>query len=181
MDLGRTVEYVLDPTLLLDKEEWMRLSEPIEMPLKYILCYILGTKKNIYEYAVNLAQENNIPLYIIVTRPKYLHYSNALMDVSVGQFISLIESASCVVTDSFHGSLFSINLGTNFYAFAKREQTKGMNDNDRIGDFLNVVGLLNRLKGDEEITFEKDIDFNAVYDALEPLRVSSFSYLKQII
>lgn len=179
--IGKKVEHVLDPTLLLDKEEWMHLSEPIEMPPKYILCYILGTKKNIYDYAANLAKENNIPLYIIATRPEYLHYSNALVGVSVGQFISLIESASYVVTDSFHGSLFSINLGTNFYVFTKREQNKGMNDNDRIGDFLNVVGLLNRLKDDDEATFEKDIDFNAIYDVLEPLRASSFSYLKQII
>ena len=180
-DIGREVEYVLDPTLLLTKKEWMRLSEPIELPKQYVLCYILGVKKNIYEYALKLAETKKMPLYIIVTRPEYIGYPNALKDVSVGQFLTLINQANYVVTDSFHGSLFSINMGTNFYAFAKRSQTEEMNDNDRIGDFLNVIGIPNRLKSDNDIALEDDIDFENIYFKIEELRMLSYSYLEKML
>lgn len=179
--LGRTVQYVLDPTLLLKQEEWLHISEPINMPTEYILCYILGTKKCIYEYASRLARMKHLPLYIIVTRPEYHHYPNALKDVSVGQFLTLIHNAKYVVTDSFHGSLFSINLGTNFYAFAKREQSYGMNDNDRIGDFLEVIGLSDRLKNDNDFSINPDIDFQSIYEIIDSLRETSYNYLRKVI
>lgn len=179
--IGRPVEYVLDPTLLLNKEEWMKISEPIKMPKEYVLCYMLGTKKCIYEYAAKLASKHNIPLYIIVTRPENLTYKNALRDVSVGQFLTLINQASYMVTDSYHGTLFSINLGTNFYAFTKRNQVEGMNDNDRIGDFLNVIGIPCRLKNDNDISLEEDIDFENIHKKLSDYRHLSYSYLEQMI
>ena len=179
--IGIKVEYVLDPTLLLTKQEWLSLSEPINLPKEYVLCYILGVKDNIYKYASLLAKQKNLPLYIIVTRPEYIRYPNALQDVSVGQFLSLINQASYVVTDSFHGSLFSINMGTNFYAFAKRCQIEGMNDNDRIGDFLNVIGIPKRFKTDKDQYIEEDIDFQIVYKKIEELRNISYRYLEQIV
>ena len=178
---GKHVEYVLDPTLLLKKDEWMKISEPIKMPEKFVLCYILGTKKCIYEFATKLANKHKIPLYIVVTRPEYLTYENALKDVSVRQFLSLINQASHVVTDSYHGTLFSINLGTNFYAFTKRSQLEGMNDNDRIGDFLKVIGIPCRLKNDDDIRLEEDIDFESIHNILSDYRHLSYNYIKRMI
>lgn len=179
--IGKKVEYVLDPTLLLTKHDWLMLSEPIDLPKQFVLCYILGMKDNIYKYASKLADQKKLSLYIIVTRPEYINYPNALKDVSVGQFLSLINQASYVVTDSFHGSLFSINMGTNFFAFTKRCPTKGMNDNDRIGDFLNVIGLDNRFKADNDQSIEDDIDFESVYNKIDKYRRISYSYLEQIV
>lgn len=179
--IGRKVEYVLDPTLLLTKQEWLTISEPIDLPKNFVLCYILGVKDNIYNYASMLANRKNLPLYIIVTRPEYINYPNALKDISVGQFISLINQASYVVTDSFHGSLFSLNMGTNFYAFAKRPQSNEMNDNDRIGDFLNVVGVYSRFKTDNDQSIGEDIDFQRIYKKIDELRLISYGYLERIV
>ena len=179
--LGRKVEFVLDPTLLLSKDDWMKLSEPIEMPKQFVLCYILGTKKSIYEYASKLAKIKNLPLYIIVTRPEYLSYKNALKDVSVGQFLSLINQASYVVTDSFHGSIFSINLGTNFYAFAKREVNNGFTDNDRIMDFLSYFHIEDRFINDNESRIPDDLDYTTIEGVLSEMKTKSINYLTSII
>lgn len=179
--LGRKVEFVLDPTLLLTKEEWMKLSEPIELPKQFVLCYILGVKKSIYEYASKLAKIKNLPLYIIVTRPEYLSYKNALKDVSVGQFLSLINQASYVVTDSFHGSIFSINLGTNFYAFAKREVNNGYTDNDRIMDFLSCFHIEDRFIADNDNRIPDDLDYSIIEGALSEMKTNSINYLISII
>lgn len=180
--IGRKVEYVLDPTLLLNNDEWMQLSESIKMPDDYILCYILGTKKCLSDYAQTLGRQNNIPVYYIVTRPEYINYPNALRNVSVGQFLSLISKASCVITDSFHGTMFSINLGVNFYSFSKRESNNSiLNDNDRLLDILSVLGLENRYKDDTDLTYEGDIVYDKTYDILRNLRESSLMYLKNIV
>ena len=49
--LGRKVEYVLDPTLLISSGEWSMISKPVDIPQSYILCYILGTKQCISDFA----------------------------------------------------------------------------------------------------------------------------------
>lgn len=179
--IGKQVTYVLDPTFLLSKDNWLRLSEHIETPNEFVLCYILGTKECISEFAEKLGKEKSLPVYYIVTRPKYAHYKNALKDVSVGQFLYLLNKAKYVVTDSFHGSILSINMGTNFYSFAKRIPSEGFTDNDRIMDFLKVVHLEHRFKADNDISYSDDIDFDEVHKELIPLREESLNYLKKAV
>ena len=179
--LGKEVFHVLDPTFLLTKSDWQKLEEKISVPEKFILCYILGTKKCISDYAESLGSQKGLPVFYIVTRPESLRYNKVLRNVSVGQFLFLLNRASYVVTDSFHGSILSINYGTNFYSFAKREMSNGFTDNDRIMDFLSIVGLQNRFKTDSDSTFERDIDFVECYQILEPLRHQSLQYLSNLI
>ena len=178
---GRIVECVLDPTLLLSREEWLSIAEPFDVPDKYILCYILGTKHCISDFAETMGKKQSLPVYYIVSRPEYLGKNNALKDVTPGQFISLISKAECVVTDSFHGSLFSINFHCQFYAFTKRETTSGSMDNDRIGDFLDVLGITNRLKIDTDITPEPAVDFDKIDVVLNELRLNSKNYLTKML
>lgn len=179
--IGKHVEYVLDPTLLLNKEEWLSIAEPVVMPERYILCYILGTKQCIADFAEKMGSELSIPVYYIVSRPEYLHKQNALKNVSPGQFISLISRAESVVTDSFHGSLFSINFQRQFYAFTKRDSASGPIDNDRIGDFLDVMGLSERLKDDDDQRFTSPIDYVLVDNGLKELLSSSRVYLMKLL
>lgn len=176
------VNYVLDPTFLLEKKEWSDLSIPIDVPERYILCYILGTKRCISEYAEKLGREKNIQVFYIVTRPEYVNYKNVLKDVSVQQFLFLLLNASYIVTDSYHGSILSVNFNKNFYCFSKRENKNGQYcDNDRIIDFLNVVGLTNRFISDNEYRDEADIIYDKVNDRIKELRNSSTRYLHNIL
>lgn len=179
--LGKKVSHVLDPTFLLTKDDWQKLEEEIAVPPKFILCYILGTKKCISDFAESLGREKGLPVLYIVTRPESFIYDNILQNVSVGQFLFLLNHATYVVTDSFHGSILSINYGTNFYSFAKRETSNGFTDNDRIMDFLSIIGLQNRFKTDSDSTYEEDIDFVKCHQILEPLRSKSVQYLSNLI
>ena len=88
-----------------------------------------------------------------------------------------------MVTDSFHGSLFSINYKRNFYSFAKRSVSIGdlTYDNDRIISFLSELQLTNRFRNDEDYSLEPDIDYSPVNDKLEALRETSWGYLKRIL
>lgn len=180
--LDKPVQHVLDPTLLLKTDEWQKIEKEVSMPDKYILCYILGTKQCISDYAELLGNSKGIPVYYMVTRPEYLGKKNRLIDIGPSEFLYLLRRASYVVTDSFHGTMFSINFNRNFYSFAKRVTTDATGlDNDRIMDFLTLVGLECRFINDGETRLESDIDFVPVNDYLTKTRVESIKYLTKII
>ena len=180
--LNKEVKHVLDPTLLLSSDEWSFIEQPIKMPEHYVLCYILGTKKCISDFAEKLGQTKGYPVYYIVTRPEYFSKKNALKDVAPEQFLYLLRNASYVVTDSFHGSVFSVNFNRNFYSFAKRETKDSTGiDNDRIMDFLSLLGLQNRFIYDNEMRLEEDICFSEINKIVKLNKESSIKYLKSII
>lgn len=180
--LGRNVQHVLDPTLLIQANEWKNIEQEVSMPERYILCYILGNKQCISDFAEHLSTAKGIPVYYMVTRPDYFAKQNKLVDISPEQFLWLLRHASYVVTDSFHGTMFSINFNRNFYSFAKRvtNDSTGL-DNDRIMDFLKLVGLQNRFIDDDESRIEDDIDYSPVNRVLATARVKSLSYLTKTI
>lgn len=179
--LSRSVFCALDPTLLLNNDEWTCISSKYEMPKKYILCYILGEKKCIAEYAENLGEKCSLPVYFILTRPFYKGKKNLLTDVGPREFLDLISNCSCLVTDSFHGIIFSINFSKPFYAFNKRE---GVNtgDNDRIKEILKEFNLSDRFveDGDKALGIDS-IEYKGIQAHLSQMRKESMDYLDAII
>ncbi len=179
--LGRKVSYVLDPTFMLSADEWGCMatmpSEPIESK-HYILCYILGEKESIIDYAEKLSIEKGLPIYYIVTRPLYLQKKYHLF-VTPESFLWLIKNAAYVITDSFHGSILSINFNTQFYSFTKRDGSNSV-DNDRILEILSTLNLANRYK-DGNTAFEQDIDYSDVNPLVDYYREESLSYLQKTI
>ena len=185
--LKREVTYVVDPTLLIGKKEWLRLANKVEsLPNKYILAYILGEKACISEFAEQIGKEKGIPVYYVLTRPKYLAMPHCLTDMTPQQWIYAIAHSECVVTDSFHGSLFSMNLEKDFYTFYKREHVKNdLNDNDRIMDLLSTYNLAERIMNDtwkEEGKFTySSIDYAQVTPIVQDKVKASQEYLKRIL
>lgn len=181
--IKKDVEYVLDPTLLLTVEEWNKIAVTPKLPTKkYILAYILGEKDCIAEYAELLGKRKKMPVFYILTRPKYLNKAKCLRGIGPAEFIGLIRDAAYVVTDSFHGTAFCLNYGTLVYSFTKREVTKNDNaiENDRIKLLLSEFGLENRAKDDNDTSFEKDYAPKMYQEHLEDFRKLSWDYLKSI-
>lgn len=179
---GNKCEYVLDPTLLLTPADWNSISAPIVMPEQYILCYILGQKQCVVDFATNLGKVKNIPVYYILSTPFVANMENVIDDVGPCEFVSLIRNARYVITDSFHGTIFSINYNVNFYSFTKRQSGAGIGqDNDRISLILEEFGLENRFRSDNEMHISEDIDYACVNQKLEILRCQSVSYLETLL
>lgn len=181
--LNREIYKVLDPTLLLDKTEWEKLEVPHTQTKKYVLCYILGEKKNICEYAKSLANRKGLDLIILPANVSiYQAYKPYIpKDIGPSEFLSLIHYCEYVVTDSFHGSIFAINYNKNFYSFLKRNGDETQADNSRITDILKIFGLENRLKNDNDTTEEADIDFQSVNHILQQEREKSNNFLLSIL
>ncbi len=178
---SRKVEHVLDPTLLVSRKEWLEVAEPLTMPEDYVLCYILGKKQSISDFAEELGRSKSLPVYYIVSRPEYLVKNNALRNISPGQFITLISNASYVVTDSFHGCLFSFIFQRQFYAFTKRTMADGEVDNDRIKDVLSFLKIKDRLKEDTSFQISNNIDYSSLEETFSSLYSISIDYLRELL
>ena len=178
--LGREVKGVLDPTLLLAAEDWERVSRPMQMPEKYVLCYCLGGKKCVSDFAEKVGEQERLPVYYILTRPDYLQNENCISGVGPGEFLTLIRKAKYVCTDSFHGTIFCINFNIPFFSFTKREESDKQNDNERIQNILSEFSLENRFRTDADMDVDGSCDFVKANDILFRRRKESLEYLRHI-
>lgn len=181
--LDRNVLQVIDPTLLLNAKDWSEIARNPINENGYILCYILGSKTCICEFAKKLAKKENKKLYIIsknyIIFQKYHKY--ILCGVGPSEFVGLIKNCSCMVTDSFHGTIFSINFKKDFYTFHKRPGTSNVSDNSRILDTLKQFGLEGRFREDADYSFDRHIEYDKISLFLDKLRKESVSYLENVL
>lgn len=178
--LNKNVENVLDPTLLLSKDEWKPYMTRVQgIPEHYILCYILGEKKSIGAYANALGEKLGLPVYFIMTRPSICQYDNVLKQVGVREFLWLIDNCEHLVTDSFHGTIFAINFHKQVIAFDKHESN--MYDNGRIKDILMTYGIDHRYIEDISPEIPNPINYSSVEEILQDKREQSLEFLKSIV
>jgi len=175
---GRKVPVVVDPTILLSKEEWQKIEMVPEWynGEKYILTYFLGNTSSVVE---NIAKENNWKIYNLMDSNNLNLYASR-----VEEFIFLIEHAQLVVTDSFHACVFSILMNTPFLVI-NREQ-KGVSDmTSRINTLLELFGYQDRyiVNGKSNILNEKiiNMNFDNVKVIQEREKIRSLVYIKKAL
>lgn len=180
----KRVTKVLDPTLLLTKEEWKKVAIYPELSSKgYILCYFIGHRDYYRNFAKQLSKQLNLPIfYIPVSWKDCKKDNNLLFDVGPREFIGLIDRANVVLTDSFHGTAFCCNLNSNFYSFIKHPGGKSSADNSRLFDLLSSLRLEYRLleNYNGELIKYSDIDFTLVNKFLAEERVKSNKVIEAI-
>ena len=107
--LGVEAREVLDPTMLLSSEKYSKLCERIpNLPKKYIGAYILDENEETLNELNRICLDNsNYPLEI--------HHAGEYSKLTVGQWLYLIKNAEILVTDSFHGYVFSQMFNTKVH------------------------------------------------------------------
>lgn len=174
-------EHVLDPSLLLTKKEWVAKIDKVSSKIqklseeKYILIYRLANSQMIYRTAKKVAEEKGLKVYEIgrkLRKDKYV--DKVLKSVSPEEFLYLFNNAEFVITNSFHGTAFSLNFNKNFYSILPPSRTS------RITSLLSLVGLEERVITNT-IPNISEIDYNNINDKLTALRNASKSYLFESI
>lgn len=185
----KDIVQVLDPTFLLNAEDWGRITEsasqPIEAEGQYILCYLIGNNDWYKEQLENVSKQYGIANVIIVPSEENPHFSipNAkiLTDIGPLEFVRLIKNAALVCTDSFHATALSINQNRNFVEFVRFKTTDVKSQNSRIYDLLNHYDLSSRLYSSDSTSWIGDIDYTSVTSILEEDRLRSQDYLNKAI
>lgn len=183
---GREAEVVLDPSMLISKEEWLEeiKNKNIVLPnKKYILLYILGDNDDHIEYAKKISKHTGYEIIAFETKKSKLKgiktFSGDPFD-----FVELMNNASYVLTDSFHGVAFSIILEKQFVAFKRFKDNELISQNSRIYNILNKMNLKDRLiSTDESVFFLENniIDYNIIRPLLEVERKLSIDFLSNSI
>jgi hypothetical protein len=113
----------------------------------------------------------------------YIEGTIALNTLSPSEFIYVIKNADCILTDSFHASVFSILNKRPFYAFNKHADSDETNQNSRIYNLLDKLGLtcchvvdMKNLR----IRYP-EIDYVQVDGNLQTLRKQSIDFLKEAL
>lgn len=167
----------VDPTLLLDKEDWLKASTYQESE-DYLLVYSVNLPKKVMDAARMIAQEKKLKIVVITLENKYIA-KNDECDASTcspNEFLGYFANAEYVVTNSFHGTVFSIIFEKQFVTIQNSQ--KGL-DNSRLVTLLNNVGLESRLLDTYQSC--ESINYNAVGKKLEKLKNESIEYLSSIL
>lgn len=173
------VEQVLDPTLLLNKNQWSNLANKVKNKYKeYILVYQLHDNKKFDKYAKEFSKKTGLKLLRISPSIYHITRSGKLIYLpNQYEFLSLFQNAEYILTDSFHATVFSIIFNRKFIDILPGKTST------RITSILKLTGLQDRIlaKYDDFSFINKNIDFCECNNIIENERKKSLELFKKAI
>lgn len=174
--LGMTsAQVVPDPTLLLSKDDYQKLFHIRQDNKRFILVYLLGSKTSfdvteIYKFA----KEKGLDVIYVASQGREDEYEKCFPDVS--EWLSLMSSAEYVVTNSFHGTVFSLIFKRQFLAIPLSGNASKMNG--RLTTLLNRFSLMGRFSNDI-LKLSEEIDYSKKAADFEEYREEGLSFLNK--
>lgn len=172
--IGIEASKVLDPTLMLNANEWNQVADDFRPKKPYLLVYFLHNHPEVLCAAKKYAHEKGFEMIRVAFNPfKRAGDDKIYFMPNISRFLSLFREASCVVTDSFHGTCFSINYSRDFFV------THPPRFMSRLSDILGATGTTDRLLENSNIDFEsaKPIHPDKVGSYLEEGRAAGRQFL----
>ena len=187
---GDSPQIVCDPTMLISAEKWrvlLKTKNLVKNP--YILCYFLGNNPWQREWAKQLKKTTGLQIISLIHLDSYIkcdnsYYDQALFDIGPSEFVSLIENAEFVCTDSFHGTVFSLLFHKRFFSFRRFRENYYSSTNSRLDSLLTLLGLADHIV-EQGVTpcemLKKVINYDDVDKQLGIFRSDSISWLKNAL
>ncbi len=178
----REVALVLDPTLLLDGRQWGELAAPPERREPYILCYFISDPGEVGQRALEMHQCTGWPIvHLAGIRRALPGTAEVVYSAGPREFLGLFQNAACVCTNSFHGSVFSLQFDRPFFT-AMSPKEKAEPSYSRIYSLLDRLGCADRILGlPHSAAADAKINYDAVHQRLAQARAESSAYLKHAI
>ena len=156
---GKDAIQLIDPTLMVNGEKWKRTLEIADKKDNYILAYFLDNPSDKARKAILELKE---ALHCVVIGIPYqfedMSYCDKVVPTGPIEFLDLVNNAKCVITDSFHGTAFSINLHTPFYVFG-RAYGSAHSQNSRVESILRKMKMQDRFEPTDAFDNMKMLDF----------------------
>ncbi len=166
---GKEVEQVLDPTLLLNADDYNQILRPPSMSGEYLLLYPMELGHDLGFFKLVKQVKKYLSLPVVCVLPLQFSYQwllvadKIILDAGPREFLGLFQNASFVCSNSFHGTVFSIIYRKNFIGFPHSES------NIRITSLLEKIGLMDRQVPDHNPAKIKQIlDYPIDYDLVTP-------------
>ena len=175
----REAQIVLDPSLLLPSEDWSRIALPPRVDPPFILVYSTSQRRNFCDLVRHVKKTTGLPVVVISVSALNLipEADHVIFDASPQEFVGLFANSTCVCTNSFHGTAFSLINRCPFWTTPHRVA------NTRLADLLNKIGLSDRQVDDAEKFPDAplEIDYSKAEKPLDEARSNSISFLKNAL
>ena len=179
--LGIEPQWVLDPTMLLTSDDYRSLWQHEESQWEGITTYVLDASEEKSQIQQDVSQTLSLPVNALMLPP--INQDGKPVDmIPVEAWLKAFAQASFVITDSFHGCVFSIIHRKPFIAIANRE--RGI---DRFTSLLGYFGLMDRLIFSLEEYQQKrsslltPIDYVPIVQKHEEARTASLTFLREAL
>lgn len=184
---------IADPVFLLNESEWNDFSnDKYDLPEHYLFAYLLGDDVQRREAIKKFAKLNNLK---IVSIPHVFRYyieedeqfaDIKIRDAGPKEFVALIRNADFVVTDSFHGTAFSIIFEKQFLNFSRFKADDKRSLNARLKNINEEYGLMERMvniNGLETVQINSlnKIDYNECRKITEKKRTDAFTFIDEAL
>ena len=181
---GVKAQWVLDPTLLLTGEEWIKYGKVVEgIPDTFVLIYEVTPCAYVKQLALKVAKDLGCKVVRINCDASRQEADDEVLNIMAAgpaEFIWLFSQASMVVTNSFHGTAFSLNMQKDFFVVTPERKQ----NNSRQKSLLRLLNQENRLIVEGAPIPAKD-KFSVNYSTVNPLlaeaREKSINFLKGAI
>lgn len=183
--LHRDVKCILDPVFLLKNTDYAKIATNPKKGEKYIYFYMLELNDMAIEYALGLAHKRNIPIVydlhsndILCLEKRFGKTGKASIAAGPAEFLAQILNADYIVTNSFHGTAFSIIFEKEFSVFSCCNN--GIDVSLRMTSLLSQLELNDRFnpKIGEEMN---PIDYIKVKRIIDSKIKESIDFLKEAL
>lgn len=172
----KPVEVVLDPTLLLNRDDYDEIKVDSKYKTPYILVYSIEKNPQLIKFANKISVSLGLP--ILQRRPSdgLINQLEPFYTSDAGEFLGHIEAAAYVITNSFHGTVFSLLYGKPFVSMLHSDT------GSRTANLLEEVGLSSHILYDldefEGLHMFMYDNINEVRNKIELLKETSLNFLK---
>lgn len=147
--MGVKATWVLDPVFLLSVSDWNALIEredilgyeSRQIADKYLLIYDFEGNDKLKDFAITYAKKHCLKIYAITDRFPLLYADKNLKNAGPVDFVRMIKGCECFISNSFHGTAFSIIYHKPFFVFNRKKAKV----NSRMQSLLKLFGLENRI------------------------------------
>ena len=175
------VTQVLDPTLMLTKEDWCNICRKTFIKTEpFLLVYSVEVNKDkdTLEIARKIAKDRGLKVYLISPYVKFnskLKVDKLFSLADTDTFLALFQEADFAVVSSFHGTAFAINFNCQFVTVAPERFSS------RVQSILKLLNIKDRYVSNICDMPNQDIDYEKVTTLLEHYRKTSNSVIDHLI
>lgn len=184
---GIRSQVVLDPTLLVSADQWVQLERcPEELSLEldkpYVLCYFLNRENTYREQVEKYAKEKGFALVgYSLKEEDHTWMQDITGKIGPSEFLWLVRHAQTVITDSYHGTIFSLLYHKNFLTLKRFRSDDPICQNSRIEQLNTYFSISDHFASNGDSLHDKEIDYNKFEEKLTKLREESINYLKKAL
>lgn len=172
--------WVLDPVFLLSVDEWKKQMSFFEKKEKYLLLYDFEGNKDLKRFAKAYAKTHKLKIYAIVDTYPLFYADRNFTSAGPSEFLSLIYHCDAFISNSFHGTAFSIIFNKPVYVFNRHRHKV----NSRMESLMTLFDLKDCILTDSamyETAIHKSFDFSHINDIREHELQKSKEYLSKLL